>query len=176
MMPHSSPCAPAAGDSASAGMPVRVFSQCAKVSISSSAPCTLACGLQRMQIGKAGQPRQLLVEPRVVLHRARAERVEAAVDRVVLLRQPGEMPHDLRLAEPGQADRPLPFEPIEARAERRRFRQIHPAMAGRILLEQERLLDLQPAVAADRLDRAGRPSAAAGALSAWLHSLIAAPP
>ena len=85
------------------------------------------------------------------------------------------MAHDLRLAEPGQADRAPPFEPAEPRAERRRFRQIHPAMAGRILLEQQRLLDLQPAVAADRLEPAGS-AAAAGALSAWLHSLIAAPP
>ena len=98
---------PAAGDSATAGMPVSVFSQCASVSISSSAPCTVDAGCSGWRSAKPGQPRQLLVEPRVVLHRARAERVEAAVDRVILLRQPGEMAHDLRLAEPGQADRRL---------------------------------------------------------------------
>ncbi len=44
MMPHSSPCAPAAGDSAMAGIPVSVFSQCATVSISSRAPCTVGSG------------------------------------------------------------------------------------------------------------------------------------
>ena len=66
--------------------------------------------LQRVQIGETRQPRHLLVEPRVVLHRARAERVEAAVDRVILLRQAGEMAHHLRLAEAGQADRRLAVE------------------------------------------------------------------
>ena len=43
-MPHSSPCAPALGDIATSGMPVRVFSQCASVSISWSAPCTVSTG------------------------------------------------------------------------------------------------------------------------------------
>src|SRR5260370_24275744 len=108
-----------------------------------------------MKRDKARKPRHLLVEPRVVLQRERTERVEAAVDRVILLRQPGEMAHDLRLAEPGKADRAAPFEPAQARAEGRRFGQIDAAMAGRILLEEERLLDLQPAVAAHRADRLG---------------------
>ena len=44
IMPHISPCAPAAGDIATAGMPVRVLSQCANPSISSSAPCTVETG------------------------------------------------------------------------------------------------------------------------------------
>ena len=44
IIPHSSPWAPAAGDMATAGMPVRVFSQWASVSISSSAPCTVEIG------------------------------------------------------------------------------------------------------------------------------------
>ena len=42
--PQSSPWAPALGDSATAGMPVRVFSQWASWSISASAPCTVDCG------------------------------------------------------------------------------------------------------------------------------------
>ena len=99
MMPQSSPCAPAAGLNAIAGMPVSVLSQCASVSISSSAPGTVDDRLQRMDVGEAGQARQFFVEARVVLHRAGAERVEPAVDRVILLRQPGEVAHDLRLAE-----------------------------------------------------------------------------
>ena len=111
-----------------------------------------------------------------MLHRARAERVEAAVDRVILLRQPGEMADHLRLAEARQADRALPFEPAEADAERRRLGQIDAAMARRILLEDQRLFDLQPAIAADRLDRPGAVAVAGGRSAAWLHSLIAAPP
>ncbi len=79
-MPHSSPWAPAAGLIATAGMPVRALSQRASVSISSSAPCTVDERLERMDVGEARQPRHLLVEPRIVLHRAGAERIEPDVD------------------------------------------------------------------------------------------------
>ena len=65
--------------------------------------------LERVDIGKSGEPRQLLVEPRIVLHRARAKLIEPAVDGVVLLRQPGEVADNLRLAETGQADLCLPL-------------------------------------------------------------------
>src|SRR5690242_7933865 len=108
-------------------------------------------GLQRVDVGKAGEPRHLLVEAGVVLHRARTERVETAVDRVILLRQPREMPHDLRLAETGEADRALAIEPAQSRCDWGRLRQIDAAMPRRILLEQQRFLDLQTAIAADRL-------------------------
>ena len=40
--------------------------------------------LQRMNIGKARQPRHLLVEARIVLHRARPKRKQAKVDGIVL--------------------------------------------------------------------------------------------
>src|SRR6266542_5699571 len=103
-----------------------------------------------MEVGETRQPRHLLVEPRVVLHRARAKRVEAAVDRVILLRQAGVVTHHLRFAEPGQADRRLALEAAEAGLERRRVGQVDAAMAGRILLEDQLLLDLQAAIAADR--------------------------
>jgi hypothetical protein len=42
--PSNSPCAPAAGDIATAGRPLSIFSQCASVCISSSAPCTVETG------------------------------------------------------------------------------------------------------------------------------------
>src|ERR1044071_6832677 len=108
--------------------------------------------LQRVDVGKPGEPRHLLVEAGVVLHRARTERVQTAVDRVVLLRQPREMAHDLWLAETGEADRSLAVEPAQPRRDRGRLRQIATAMTGRALLEQQRFLDLQAAIAADRLD------------------------
>ena len=44
-------------------------------------------GRQRMDLGEAGQPRHVLVELRVVLHRARAERIEVRVESVVQPRQ-----------------------------------------------------------------------------------------
>ena len=49
-------------------------------------------------------------------------------------------------------------------------------MARRILLEDQLLLDLQPAIAADRLDRAPASPRSGWPLRAWLHSFIAAPP
>src|SRR5437660_11914451 len=98
--------------------------------------------LKRVDVGETGQARQFFIEARIVFHRARAERVEPGVDRVVLLREAGEVAHDLRLAEPGQSDLGLPLEAAEAATERRRLREIDTAMPRRILLEDQRLFDL----------------------------------
>ena len=108
--------------------------------------------LQRMDVGEAGQTRQLFIEARVVLHRARAERVKPGIDRVVLLRQASEVAHYLRLAEPREADDALPLEAAEAVAKRRRLGQVDAAMPRRILLEDQPLFDLKPAVAGERLE------------------------
>ena len=70
--------------------------------------------LQRMDVGKAGQPRDLLVQARVVLHRARPEREQAEVDRVILPRQASVMAHRLGFAQARQADRPRALEAAEA--------------------------------------------------------------
>jgi hypothetical protein len=43
------------------------------------------CRLQRVQIGEAFEARRALVQARIVLHRARAEREETEIDGVVLL-------------------------------------------------------------------------------------------
>ncbi len=59
--------------------------------------------LQGMQVGKAGHARDLLVQARIVLHRARAEREDAAVDRVVLARKARVVSDRLRLGQAGQA-------------------------------------------------------------------------
>ena len=77
-----------------------------------------------MDVGESGQPRQLLIEPGVVLHRAGAQRVEPAVDCIVLLRQPREVTYHLRLAQAGQSDRPPPLQPAKARLERSGLSQI----------------------------------------------------
>ena len=55
--------------------------------------------LQRVQAGVAGQRRDALVQLRVVLHRARAERVEAGVEVEVALREPVVVADDLRLGD-----------------------------------------------------------------------------
>ncbi len=56
---------------------------------------------ERVDVGKAGKPRHLLVEARIVLHRAATEREEAEVDPVVLAAEARVMAHRFRL---GQAD------------------------------------------------------------------------
>ena len=103
--PHSSPCAPALGDIATAGMPVSVVSQFINSEISSSAPCVVGLRRQGMQIAEAGQPRHLLVQARIVLHGAGAERIKPGVDGVIHARQAHIMADHFRLAEARQADR-----------------------------------------------------------------------
>ena len=59
----------------------------------------LVIRLQRMRQREARRARDLFVQPRVVLHRARAERIEAGVDRDVQFRQPREVPDDVDLGD-----------------------------------------------------------------------------
>ena len=59
--------------------------------------------LQRMDVGKARQPRHFLVEARIVLHRAGAERIGPSVDGVIFLRQAHIMAHRLGFGQAGQS-------------------------------------------------------------------------
>ena len=61
--------------------------------------------LQRVDVGESRQARDLLVEARVVFHRARPEREETEVNRVILARQARVVTHGFGLAEAGQIDR-----------------------------------------------------------------------
>ena len=61
--------------------------------------------LRRVQARVAGQRGDALVQLRVVLHRARAERVEAGVEVEVALREPVVVADDLRLGDLGQLRR-----------------------------------------------------------------------
>src|SRR5260370_14323768 len=109
-----------------------------------------------MDGGEGWAAGHVFIEARVVLHGAGAERIEPGVDRVVLLRQASEVAHSLRLAEPGESNHAAPLEAAEAVAKRRRLGKVDAAMPRRILLEDQRLFDLQPAVAADGFDRPRR--------------------
>src|SRR5581483_8084095 len=63
---------------------------------------------QRMQARESGQPDDPLVDARVVLHGAAAERIEAGVDPEVARRELREVPEHLGLRELRQTRRPLP--------------------------------------------------------------------
>src|SRR4029450_6628789 len=83
------------------------------------------------------QPHHLLVEARVVLHRAGAERIEPHVDGVVLLAEPRVVAHHLRLGGAGEPDRaPGGWGGREGRV-------------GVIRPEADRSSDLQAGIAAD---------------------------
>ena len=104
-MPVSSPWAPAAGWSVTACMPP------ISASIRLQLPQQLERALgqrvrrQRVELREAGQAGGPLVDLGVVLHRARAQRVEAAVHRVVEVREVDEVADDLGLVELRQRQR-----------------------------------------------------------------------
>src|SRR5690349_9619733 len=100
-----------------------------------------------MDVREAGQPRDLLVEARVVLHRAGAEREKAEINRVILARQARVMAHRFRLAEPWKVDRARTFEPAEPRRALRDLSKVDAGLIGRADLEQQRLLKHERAIA-----------------------------
>jgi len=69
---------------------------------------------ERVEVGEARQARDLLVQARVVLHRARAEREEPEVDRVVLPREARVMAHGFGFREAGETDRYSAMQAAEA--------------------------------------------------------------
>ena len=139
-IPVSSPWAPAAGWSVTARIPLISASASSSSQRSWSVPWATRRG-ERMEVGEAGQPGRPLVELRVPLHRARAERVEAGVDRVVELAQVDVVADDLGLVELGQrggrrtAGRGR--DPVEGVL--RRVRDLAAAPPGPRLLEDRRL-------------------------------------
>ena len=91
--------------------------------------------LQRMQVTKARQPRRALVEPRVVLHGAGAEREQARIDAVIHLAEAHVMAHRLGLGQPRQADGAFALEPAEPRREGVRLVEVDARAIGAADLE-----------------------------------------
>ena len=104
-IPVSSPWAPAAGWSVTARIPLISASACLELPQELERALGDLVGRERVERGEAGQAGRPLVELRVELHRARAERIEARVDRVVELRQVDVVADDLGLVELGQGRR-----------------------------------------------------------------------
>ena len=105
MRPVSSPCDPAAGWSVTAGSPAISARICSSSHISSSAPCAPVVLLEWVEVAEPRNAHDPLVHPRVVLHRAAPERVEAGVDAEVAVCDLGEVAHDLVLGHLGEARR-----------------------------------------------------------------------
>ena len=101
--PTNSPCAPAAGCRVTRSRPEISASAASSSQASASKPCTSRSVRERMHGREARQARDRLVHLRVVLHRARAERVEARVDAVVPLREAREVAHHVELGELGKS-------------------------------------------------------------------------
>src|SRR3569832_530955 len=106
--------------------------------------------LERVDVAEARQPRHLLVEARVVLHRAGAERIEPGIDRVVHARQAHIVTDYLRLREARQTDRPLEALAAEARLAHLHVGDVDAGHARAAELEDQALFMVEPAVAGDR--------------------------
>src|SRR5579871_100090 len=104
-----------------------------------------------MKISEAGEPCHFLVQARIVLHRAGAERIEPRVDRIVHSRQPDEMAHDLRLRQTGQTDRMLALQSVQPPVGHSSLRDIDSANAFPAEFEQQRFFVVESAVARNRL-------------------------
>ncbi len=112
--------------------------------------------LQRMNVGEARKSRHLLVEARIMLHRAGAERENAGVDGVILLRQADIMAYGLRLRKPRQTNGLAPRENSEPRFGLQRLFEIDAARRRRPDLENERLLNRKTPVTREGVNLARR--------------------
>ena len=101
-IPVSSPWAPAAGWSVTARIPEISASATSSSHRSWSVPWATSSGAIGWSVAKPRQPGRPFVELRVELHRARAERVEARVDRVVELAKVDVVADDVRFVHLGE--------------------------------------------------------------------------
>src|SRR6185437_12682806 len=102
-----------------------------------------------MQVRETRHSRNLLVEARIVLHRARAEREEAEVDCVILPRQARVVAHRFRFRETRKSNIAVPLESAEARRALRHFSEIDSRLLSIPDLEYQRLFEHQSAIAGD---------------------------
>jgi len=96
-MPVNSPCAPAAGCRLTSANPLISLRNSCKRPHQRQVALDAFRVLQRMRQRQARQARRLLVDLGVVLHRARAERIQPLVHRIVELRKPHIVTHHVHL-------------------------------------------------------------------------------
>ena len=101
----SSACAPADGLSENAAIPNSELSERSSSYITASAPCASSSGAYGCSSCELRARRDRVVDARVVLHRARAERIESEIDAERALRELRVVAHDVELAVVGQRQR-----------------------------------------------------------------------
>ncbi len=104
-MPVSSPCAPAAGWSVTAAMPLISMSCCSRLQSSSRVPCATASGASGWSLAKPNRraAHSLILGLNFMVHEPSG--IEARVDVVVEVREVDEVADDLGLVELGQGGR-----------------------------------------------------------------------
>ena len=133
--------------------------------------------LQRMEIAEARQPRHLLVEAGIVLHRAGAQRIEPRIDRVVHPRQAHIMAHHFRLRESRQADRRRCAAARPAAiSDNLHLRNIDAGHARAAEFEDQRLFVIKAAIAGDRGESRRLAPRRAALGRPWLFIVMRAPP
>src|SRR5262245_65533378 len=104
-----------------------------------------------MDVAEARQPRHALVEARVVLHRAGAQRKQAGIDAVVFLAETHVVAHRFRLTEARQAQRLTPCELAEPGSKAGRLIDVDARGVSAGGLADRPFLDGEGAVAAGRV-------------------------
>src|SRR5690606_36959506 len=123
--------------------------------------------LQGVNVRKAGQARHLLVEARIVLHRARAQRIHAAVDRVVEAGEAHIMAHGLGLGEARQVQLAIAGKAAEAIFGQVGFEQVEAGIFGIADFEKQRFVGQESRAGSNG---AGRAHAGGAALIVHAHA------
>src|SRR5579862_7707780 len=115
--------------------------------------CTLYSSfrLKRMKITEAGQPRHFFVQPRIVLHRTGAERIEARVDGIIHARQPHEVAHHFRLRQSRQSDGLFSLQTAQPFVRDLCLRNVHATHPLAPQFEQQRLFVIETPIAGEGL-------------------------
>ena len=112
--------------------------------------------LKWVNIGKALHPGDALIEARIMLHRARTERKQAEIDRIIHARKTRIVTYGLRFGQARQADGPIALQPAQPLLGIGPFVKINAGLFGRADLEDQRLIEHQRAIAGECVGRALR--------------------
>ncbi len=128
-------------------------------------------GLKRMDVRKSRQPSHFLIEARIVLHRARAKRIDSGINRIVVAREANIMAHRLGLTEAGQIESGLARVRPQSRVKRRGLIDVDAGGVEAAGFEDERLLHVEGAISGESLARDAFGASGAGRTALSVHRL-----